>query len=103
MSVIVVAPDDAIPTGGALGWLVPGAGETVSGEGAYAALLRGKTQKSLLGGVPHGKPVIELGPKPGTTATIYVQLPQSGTQRNDRRYLVEIVGPGWSGILKSPS
>ncbi len=100
--VVVVPPDEPFPTGGAAGLLVPGAGETVSGEGALAALVRGKTKKSLLGGVPGGKPAISIAKRPGPV-TIYVSLPAAGSHPNTRRYPIAIVGEGWRGILKSPS
>jgi hypothetical protein len=100
--VIVVPFDDPFPQNGAVGLLVPGTGETVSGEGAFAALVRGKTKKSLLGGIPGGKPVISVGTTPGPV-TIYVQLPSGGEQPNTRRYPIAIVGEGWRGILESPS
>ena len=80
----------------------PGDGTTVSREGALAALVRGKTRKSLLGGVPGGEPLIELASRPAVV-TIYVSLPPPGTHRNDTRYPVAIVGGGYRGILESPS
>ena len=80
----------------------PGDGTTVSREGALAALVRGKTRKSLLGGVPGGVPLIELTTRPAAV-TIYVSLPPPGTHRNDTRYPVAIVGGGYRGILESPS
>ena len=45
----------------AIGLLVPGAGPTVTREAALAALLRGKLEHGLLGGVAEGKPLLELG------------------------------------------
>jgi hypothetical protein len=102
-AVIVVPQDEPVPYAlGAVGLLVPGAGETVSREGALAALVRGRTKKSLLGGVPGGKPVITLSNRPGAV-TIYVSLPPLGRHRNDRRYGIAIVGGGYHGILESPS
>jgi hypothetical protein len=100
---VVVAPADVpFPAGGAVGLLVPGDGETVSGESARAALVRGKTRKSLLGGAPGGKPLITVARRPGPV-TIYVSLPPPGTHPNTRRYPIAIVGDGWHGILESPS
>jgi hypothetical protein len=102
-SVVVVPPfDPSTYADGAVGLLVPGAGETVSGEGARAALVRGRTEKSLLGGVPGGEPTIALSKKPGRV-TIFVSLPPPGKRRNDRRYPIAIVGGGYHGILRSPS
>jgi hypothetical protein len=100
--VVVVPLDAAFPQGGAVGLIVPGAGETVSGEGALAALVRGKTKKSLLGGVPGGEPLISVARQPGPV-TIYLQLPPGGKHPNTRRYPIAIVGGTWHGILKSPS
>src|SRR4051812_11511002 len=102
LPVVIVPFDDPFPAGGAHGLLVPGAGETVSGEGAFAALVRGKTKKSLLGGVPGGKPAISVATEPGPV-TIYVQLPPGGKQPNTHRYPIAIVGDGWRGILSSSS
>ena len=101
-AVVVLVPpfDPSTYAQGAVGLLVPGAGEMVSREGALAALVRGRTKKSLLGGVPGGKPVIALSTHPGAV-TIYVSLPRPGTHRNDRRYPIAIVGGGYHGILES--
>ncbi len=102
VAVVVVPSGDPFPTNGALGLFVPGAGDSVSRESALAALLRGKTKKSVLGGVPGGKPLIALSTRPART-TIYVSLPQSGKRPNTRRYPIAIVGPGYHGILVSRS
>jgi hypothetical protein len=80
----------------------PGDGTTVSREGAVAALVRGRTKKSVLGGVPRGKPLITLS-RHAKDITIYVSLPPSGVHRNDVRYPVAIVGGGYHGILDSSS
>src|SRR5205085_11915451 len=69
---------------------------------AYAALVRGKTKKSVLGGVPGGKPLISLTNRPATT-TIYVSMPSGGTHPNTHRYPIAIVGSGYHGILVSRS
>jgi cytochrome c553 len=104
VAVIVVPPfpPEQYASRGAVGLMPPGDGTTVSGEGALAALVRGKTRKSLLGGVPGGVPVFELTTLPAAV-TIYVSLPPPGTRPNDTRYPVAIVGGGYSGILESPS
>ena len=99
---VIVLPADRIPHAGARGLLVPGAGESVSRRGALAALLRGETRKSLLGGVPKGPPKIHLSTTPGAL-TVYVSLPPPGSHRNDRRYPVAVVGPGYRGLLNSDS
>jgi cytochrome c553 len=87
---------------GAVGLMPPGDGTTVSREGALAALVRGKTEKSLLGGVPGGAPAIELATRPAAV-TIYVSLPPPGTHPNDVRYPLAVLGGGYNGILESPS
>ena len=45
----------------AIGLLVPGAGPTITRESALAALVRGKLEHGLLGGVAPGDALIELG------------------------------------------
>ncbi len=102
VAVIVVSPFDpsAYASRGAVGLIVPGAGATVSRERARASLLRGSVVSSLVGLT--GKPVIHLSTTPATT-TIYVSLPPPGTHHNVKRYPVAIVGPGWHGLLTSPS
>jgi cytochrome c553 len=104
VAVIVVPPFplEEYAARGAVGLMPPGDGTTVSREGARAALVRGRTRKSLLGGVPGGRPLIELASRPADV-TIYVSLPPLGTHRNDTRYHVAIVGGGYRGILESPS
>ena len=85
---------------GAVGLLVPGAGATVSRERALASLLRGRVVSSLvdLG----GSAGLELADAPAET-TIYVALPPPGSHHNVVRYPVAIVGPGYRGLLTSPS
>jgi hypothetical protein len=103
VAVVVVPAGAPFPRDGAIGLFVPGSGETVSGKGAYAALVRGETKKSVLGGVPSGKPLITIANRPART-TIYVSLPPVGSHPNTRRYPITIVGPGYrGGILVSHS
>jgi cytochrome c553 len=104
VAVIVVAPFslEKYAARGAVGLMPPGDGTTVSREGALAALVRGQTRKSLLGGVPRGAPLIGLTTRPAAV-TIYISLPPPGTHRNDMRYPVAIVGGDYRGILESPS
>jgi cytochrome c553 len=104
VAVIVVPPFplERYADRGAVGLMPPGDGATVSREGALAALVRGRTEKSLLGGVPGGDPRIELATRPADV-TIYVSLPPPGSHPNDRRYPLAIVGGGYHGILESPS
>ena len=104
VAVVVVPPFpvEKYAARGAVGLMPPGDGATVSRKGALAALVRGRTKKSLLGGVPGGEPTIELASRPAEV-TIYVSLPPPGTHANDRRYPVAIVGGDYRGILESPS
>ena len=62
VAVIVVAPFPPVQYAarGAVGLMPPGDGTTVSRDGALAALVRGRTEKALLGGVPGGRPTIQL-------------------------------------------
>lgn len=83
----------------ALGLLVPGAGPSVTREGALAALLRGRIEHDLLGGVPQGKPLIRLG-EPGGPE-ILVSLPPAGRSKNEKRYPIAVLG--WDGLLTSSS
>ena len=89
-------------TDGAVGLYVPGAGDTISRQGAVASIIRGKVEPSSLGGVPGGKPMIALAAAP-EPITIYVELPRSGKHPNTRRYPIAIVGGGYHGILVSHS
>jgi mono/diheme cytochrome c family protein len=83
----------------ALGLLVPGAGPTVTREAALAALLRGRVEHDLLGGVPGGEPLLELD-EPGEPE-ILVSLPPPGRSENDVRYPIAVLG--WDGVLTSDS
>jgi hypothetical protein len=87
---------------GAVGLMVPGAGSKVSGRGARAALVRGEVESALTGGVPEGDPLLSLSRRPAEV-TFYVTLPPPGTQPNDRRYPVAVVGNGYHGLLESTS
>lgn len=103
---VVVVPAATVGSkaaGGAIGLMPPGAGPTVTREGALAALVRGKVKSSLIGGVPHGKPVITLGTRKHADVSIFVSLPPPGSHPNNQRYPVVIIGGGYHGILKSPS
>jgi len=66
----VVAPFDPAEYAdqAAVGLLVPGAGPTVTREAALAALLRGKLEHGLLGGIAPGENRIELGEPGGEPA-----------------------------------
>ena len=85
---------------GAVGLLVPGAGSTVTREGALSSLVRGKVVSSLLGGKASGAPLIRIGLR-AARVTIYVSLPPPGRSHNTRRYPIAIVGGGYRGLLVS--
>jgi hypothetical protein len=91
--------------GAAVGLLVPGAGPDTSRREALAALVRGKVENSLRGGVPARSPRIQLAGSQERTSgpRILVSLPQDGPQPNDRRYVVVVYGPGYDGLLLSDS
>ena len=91
---------DGADEDGAVGLLVPGAGSTVTREGALSSLVRGKVVSSLLGGKATGKPLIRLSAGRRRAAiTIYVTLPPPGRSHNTRRYPIAIVGGGYRGVL----
>ena len=83
----------------AVGLVVPGAGPTVTREAALAALLRGKLEHGLLGGIAAGENRIELG-TPGEPEII-VSLPPPGRSDNDVRYPIALLGE--QGVLTSDS
>ena len=83
----------------AVGLVVPGAGPTVTREAALAALLRGKLEHGLLGGIAAGENRIELG-TPGEPEII-VSLPPPGRSDNDVRYPIALLGE--QGLLTSDS
>jgi cytochrome c551/c552 len=97
------------PVNGSTGLFVPGEGPTISRADALAALERGKTEQSLLGGHPKGKVKIrvQFGAPRGLGIARYailVQLPPPGEHSNSRRYPVLVVGRGYyHGILTSSS
>ena len=83
----------------AVGLLVPGAGPTVTRQAALAALLRGRLEHGLLGGIAAGEDRIELG-APGEPV-ILVSLPPPGRSDNDVRYPIALLGE--HGLLTSDS
>ena len=97
----VVAPFDPADYAdrAAVGLLVPGAGPTVTREAALAALLRGKLEHGLLGGIAAGENRIELGAPGGPV--ILVSLPPPGRSDNDMRYPIALLGE--RGLLTSDS
>ena len=85
------------------GLLVVGEGATVSRRGALASLLRGQMGNAIVGGgVPGGKPLIQLSRRPGQV-TFYVALPPPGKHHNVRRYPIAVAGPGYRGVLTDTS
>jgi hypothetical protein len=100
VAVVVVKPFDPATYAdrGAVGLAVPGAGSTVTRDGALSSLVRGKVVSSLLGGKAAGRPLIELSRRPGLV-TVYVSLPPPGRSHNTRRYPIAIVGAGYHGLL----
>jgi mono/diheme cytochrome c family protein len=96
-----MAPFDPADYAGraAVGLLVPGAGPTVTRESALSALLRGKLEHGLLGGVAGGELLIELGAPGGPE--ILVSLPPPGRSENDARYPIALLGE--RGLLTSDS
>jgi hypothetical protein len=96
----------ALEDRGAVGMLVPGAGPETSGRDARAALVRGEVRNSLRGGQPTGPVLIELATAaqvPRSRPVIVVGLPSGGTQSNDDRYPIAILGAGFEGLLVSES
>jgi mono/diheme cytochrome c family protein len=91
-------PDDYADRA-AVGLLVPGAGPTVTREAALAALLRGKLEHGLLGGVAAGENRIRLGDPAGPK--LIVSLPPPGKSENDVRYPIALLGE--RGLLTSDS
>jgi sulfite dehydrogenase len=83
----------------AVGLVVPGAGPTVTREAALAALLRGKLEHGLLGGIAAGENLIELGT--AGEPEIIVSLPPPGQSDNDVRYPIAVLGE--QGLLTSDS
>jgi cytochrome c551/c552 len=101
--VVHVVPPGGIPEGAAIGLFVPGAGGSVSREGAIASLSRGKVENALLGGKPGGKVLVDVRPGPGDDGkpAVYVELPPPGKHPNTKRYRIGIVADGYRGILTS--
>jgi hypothetical protein len=103
---VIVAPSSAPvfrSPRAAHGLLVVGEGATVSRRGALASLLRGEMGNAIVGGgVPGGKPLIQLSRAPAHV-TFYVALPSPGKHHNVRRYPIAVTGPGYRGVLTDTS
>ena len=83
----------------AVGLLVPGAGPTVTREAALAALLRGKLEHGLLGGIAAGENRIELGARRAGDPRLAAAA-RAGRD-NDVRYPIALLGE--RGLLTSDS
>ncbi len=97
----------ALAARGAVGLLVPGVGPTTNRRQALAALVRGSVLNARLGGVPRGRVLLSASRATGTpsaTGIIVVSLPPAGAPvANDRRYAIAVLGPGYEGLLRSPT
>ncbi|HZT84630.1 MAG TPA: hypothetical protein VE984_04315 [Gaiellaceae bacterium] len=93
---------------GAVGLLRPGYGPTTNRRRALAELVRGTEVNARLGGVPKGKPLINV-----TRAAVFpnchhlcivLQLPPRGAPvANNRLYRIAVIGQGFHGLLTSPT
>ena len=92
---------------GAVGLLRPSYGPTTNRRRALAELVRGTEVNARLGGVPHGKPLIDVGKAsvfPNCHVCIVLQLPPRGAPTsNDRLYRIAVLGHGFHGLLSSPT
>ena len=104
---LTIADLRALAPRGAVGLLVPSNGPTTSSAQAGAALVRGKLRNSFLdGGVPRGARLVSVetaSAPPASGPFIVLALPADGTQANERRYPVAVVGSGFHGLLTSTS
>jgi hypothetical protein len=93
---------------GAVGLLRPSYGPTTNRRRAVAELVRGTEVNARLGGVPTGKPLINV-----TRAAVFpncrhlcivLQLPPRGAPvSNNRLYRVAVIGRAFHGLLTSPT
>ncbi|HET8653114.1 MAG TPA: hypothetical protein VFM13_11150 [Gaiellaceae bacterium] len=110
LRVVVVSglePGDlaALADRGAVGLLVPDSGPRTSAGRARAALERGAVRNSVLGGLPEGRPLVEVETAASAPEgpAIVLGLPRGGVQRNDRRYPIAVLAAGYRGLLTSDS
>jgi len=93
---------------GAVGLLRPSYGPTTNRRRAVAELVRGTEVNARLGGVPKGRPLINV-----TRAAVFpnchhlcivLQLPpRGGPIANNRLYRIAVIGRGFHGLLTSPT
>src|ERR1700756_349117 len=92
---------------GAVGLLRPGYGPTTNRRRALAELVRGTEVNARLGGVPQGRPLLNVHNAKvysNCRECIVVQLPPRGKPiANDRLYRVAVLGGGVHGLLTSPT
>lgn len=91
---------------GAVGLVVPGAGPTTSERAALAAIASGEVRNSLRGEAASGRRLVRVEVAhrvPAGQRLVVVGIPAGGRQRNDRRYPVAVVAPGYAGLLTSRS
>ncbi len=92
---------------GAVGLMRPGYGPTTNRRRALAELVRGAEVNARLGGVPKGKPLIDVDKAsvfPNCHLCIVVQLPPRGAPiPNDRLFRIAVLGHGFHGLLTSPT
>jgi hypothetical protein len=92
---------------GAVGLLRPSYGPTTNRRRALAELVRGTEVNARLGGVPQGRPLINVNGVAEFNRCklcIVVQLPPRGRPiPNDRLYRIAVIGGGFHGLLASPT
>lgn len=92
---------------GAVGLLRPGYGPTTNRRRALSELVRGAEVNARLGGVPPGKPLINVHNAkhfPNCKYCIVLELPPRGRPiSNDRLYRIAVIGGGFHGLLTSPT
>ena len=92
---------------GAVGLMRPGYGPTTNRRRALAELVRGTETNARLGGVPKGRPLINVNRVAvfnNCKDCIVLQLPPRGRPvPNDRLYRVAVIAPGFHGLLTSPT
>jgi hypothetical protein len=92
---------------GAVGLLRPSYGPTTNRRRALAELVRGAETNARLGGVPKGRPLLNVNNAtvyPNCKVCIVIQLPPRGAPvANDRLYRIAVLGGGYRGLLTSPT